>query len=144
MQECFHLEANLNHVKLHLSMYLCLVHCHQNVLLYLFTMHQTCTTHFCPVIQYLLYIVPRRFRRRPAEREQQAKAVGNKDHFIKNISICVCVCFLFFLKLKHSLSFTPSFLPSLLSSNVDMPPCSTDTGLWSFKAITMALKQALK
>lgn len=33
-----------------------------------------------------------------------------------------------------------SLLPS---SNLDVPPCSSDTGLWSFKAITMALKQAL-
>lgn len=49
--------------------------------------------HFCRVIQYSLYVVPRRFKR--TEREQQAKAVGNKDHFIKNIPICVY----FFLKL---------------------------------------------
>lgn len=45
--------------------------------------------HFYPVIQHLLYVVPRQFKRRPGEREQQAKAVGNKDHFIKNIPICV-------------------------------------------------------
>lgn len=45
--------------------------------------------HLYPVIQHLLYVVPRQFKRRPAEREQQAKAVGNKDHFIKNIPICI-------------------------------------------------------
>lgn len=33
-----------------------------------------------------------------------------------------------------------SLLPSF---NLDVPPCSSDTGLWSFKAITMALKQAV-
>lgn len=37
----------------------------------------------------------------------------------------------------------PPPLPSLPASNLDVPPCSCDTGLWSFKAITMALKQAL-
>lgn len=31
--------------------------------------------------------------------EQQAKAVGNKDNFIKNIPICVCIIFFCLLKL---------------------------------------------
>lgn len=84
----------------------------------------------------MLYLVIS--KRRPTEREQQAKAVGNKDHFIKNIPICV---YFFFKAVASSMSTAVhSLLPSF---NLDVPPRSSDTGLWSFKAITMALKQAL-
>lgn len=40
--------------------------------------------HICPVVQYLLYVVPRQFRKRPAERErkrereQHAKVIAGK------------------------------------------------------------------
>lgn len=49
-----------------------------------------CTVHICPGIQYLLYVVPRQFKKRPAERKQHAKAVGNRDNFIK-IDLYVCI-----------------------------------------------------
>lgn len=71
------------------------------------------------------------------EREQQAKADGHKDHFIKKYTY-MCV---FFKAVALSVSTAVhSLLPP---HNLDVPPCSIDTGLWSFKAITMALKQAL-
>lgn len=74
------------------------------------------------------------------EREQQAKAVGNRDHFIK---IYLCVCMFLFKAVALSMSTTVySPPPSLSVCNLDVPPYSSDTGLWSFKAITMALEQA--
>lgn len=42
-----------------------------------------------------------------------------------------------------ALSMSTAAHSLLPSSKLDVPPCSSDTGLWSFKAITMALKQAL-
>lgn len=42
-----------------------------------------------------------------------------------------------------ALSMSTAIHSLLPSFNLNVPPCSSDTGLWSFKAITMALKQAL-
>lgn len=51
------------------------------------------------------------------------------------------MCVFFFKAVASSMSTAVhSLLPSF---NLDVPPRSSDTGLWSFKAITMALKQAL-
>lgn len=62
-------------------------------------------------------------------RVQRAKAVGNKEHFIKNIPIYIYIWVLF-LKLELSTAAQPL----LTSFNLNVPPCYSHTGLWSFKS----------
>lgn len=68
-------------------------------------------------------VVPRQFKGRPTERQQQAKAVGNKEHFIKIYCTYMYVFLIFFKAVALSVSTAARSLPpSHLAFNLDVPP----------------------